>query len=472
MKIRNQLTLSFSIITFITVLVSGFITYYSIHSEFQNYVNDYQKSRLNQWHMIFNNYYSRFNTWDGAQELIFNRMGMGKNRPGMLMADLSENERIILGNPSGIIVVDSKETGVGKAASTELSSVAFVSDIEINGKKVGTIWLEAEPPSTFKTLEGVFLSSVNQSVFLSGLTALIIAFFLAIYFSTTLSKPIKELTEAAKRISMGDFNHMVKSESKNEIGLLASAFNKMVINLNKNEHLRRSLVADVAHELRTPLSILRGNLESILAGITEVKEENVALLYDEVLRMSYLVHDLQELSQAEAGQLKLNKKMVDIVSLTNKVISFFQLEAEAKNIQLSIVVKSKIPEIEIDPIRIEQVIGNLVSNAIRYSTNNETIKVDFQFINQQIIVKVIDSGEGISPEELPYIFERFYRSDKARSRVSGGIGLGLAIAKGFVEMHGGTIEAANNQEKGSTFKFSLTLKEKCTNQLKISDKIL
>jgi two-component system, OmpR family, sensor histidine kinase BaeS len=155
----------------------------------------------------------------------------------------------------------------------------------------------------------------------------------------------------------------------------------------------------------------------------------------------------------------VKEKMVDIVHLTNKVISFFQLEAEAKNIQLSIVVKSKIPEIEIDPIRIEQVIGNLISKAIRYSMNNETIKV-------------IDSGQGISPEELPYIFERFYRSDKARSRVSGGIGLGLAIAKGFVEMHGGTIEAANNQEKGSTFIVSLPLKENGANQVKVSDKNL
>jgi hypothetical protein len=143
--------LSFAIVTFITILVGGVITSYSIHFEFQKYVNDYQKSRLNQWQMIFINYYSRFQTWDGAQELFFNRMGMGKNRPGMLLASLSENERIILGNPSGIIVADSKVSGVGKAASTELSSVTFTRDIEVNSKKVGTLWLEAEPPSTFKT---------------------------------------------------------------------------------------------------------------------------------------------------------------------------------------------------------------------------------------------------------------------------------------------------------------------------------
>jgi methyl-accepting chemotaxis protein len=209
MKLRNQLTLSFAIIAFITVLVGGVITSYSIHSEFQKYVNDYQKSRLNQWQMIFINYYSRFQTWDGAQELIFNRMGMGKNRPGMMMANLSENERIILGTPSGIIVLDSKDKGIGNAVSTELSSVSFTREIDVDGKKVGTLWLEAEPPSTFKTLEEVFLSSVNQSVLLSGLIAVMIAFFLAIYFSTKLSKPINELTEAAKRISFGDFNHKV-----------------------------------------------------------------------------------------------------------------------------------------------------------------------------------------------------------------------------------------------------------------------
>lgn len=461
MKLRNQLIVSFSIVTILTAVAGGLITSSAIHTDFQAYVDQYQKSRLNQWEMIFTNYYSRFGTWDGAQQLIFNKMGsgpgMGRQGRGMAFANLSENERIVLENTSGIIEVDSKSATVGERYSAKLSSSTLKRNIEINGKRVGTLWVEAEPPSTFKTLEDAFLTSVNRSVMLSGMAVVILAVILASFFSARLSRPLRQLTAAAEKISSGNFSQKVEVQSKNEVGQLGSAFNKMTRNLEQNEYLRRSLVADVAHELRTPLSILRGNLESILAGVAPMKEENLALLHDEVLRMSYLVHDLQELSLAEARQLKLNKQKIDVVELTGKIISFFKLEAEAKGIQIFLEAKSPIPHLNVDPNRMEQVIANLVSNAVRYSSENESIMIRVAKEEQNLVLDVIDSGPGIPSEELPYIFERFYRGDKARSRVSGGTGLGLAIAKGFVEMHGGSITAANNLDKGSTFTVRLPI---------------
>lgn len=458
MRLRNQLIGSFAIVAIITALAGGLITSSAIHKDFQTYVDEYQQSRLNQWQQIFTNYYERFETWDGAQQLIFDQKGngMGKGR-GMAVASLSENERIILEKPSGVVAVDSNSASVGETYSSKVSSSTLTRNILLNGDKIGTLWMEADPPSTFKSLEDAFLSSVNRSVLFSGLAVVILAVFLATFFSTRLSRPLRQLTMAAEKIASGDFSQKVTGDSKNEIGVLSTAFNKMAINLEKNEHLRRSLVADVAHELRTPLSILRGNLESILAGVTPAKEETLALLQDEVIRMSHLVRDLQELSLAEARQLKLNKQEVDMVELTKKIVNFSQVEAESKAIQIFIETKGSIPIVMVDPLRMEQLVANLLSNAVRYSSANEDITIQFATEDHMLLIKVSDSGPGIAPEELPYIFERFYRGDKARSRVSGGTGLGLAIAKGFVEMHGGSLKAANNADKGSTFTVELPL---------------
>lgn len=461
MRLRNQLILSFAFVSMITALAGGLITSSAIHSDFQTYIDQYQKNRINQWEMILTNYYTRFKTWDGAQQLMFNKMGagpgMGKQGRGMAFASLNEKERIIVENPSGIVEVDSNTANLGGIYQGGISSGTITKDIMVNGQKVGTMLAEAEPPPTFRTLEDAFLSSVNRSVLLSGLVVEILAVFLAAFFSAKLSGPLKQLTTAAEKISSGDFSQKVEVESKNEIGLLGSAFNKMADNLQQNEHLRQSLVADVAHELRTPLSIIRGNLESILAGIAEPKEENLALIHDEVLRMSYLVRDLQDLSLAEARQLKLNKQKIDVVELTRKIISFFQVETEEKGIPILMETKNEIPLLEADPHRLEQIFANLLSNAIRYSSANENIIIRFAVSGQSLIIQFADSGPGIETEELPYIFERFYRGDKARSRVFGGTGLGLAISKGYAEMHGGTIKAENNAGKGSTFIVELPL---------------
>lgn len=461
MRLRNQLILSFAFVTIITALAGGLITSSAIHSDFQTYIDQYQKNRVNQWQMIFTNYYTRFQTWDGAQQLIFNKMGagpgMGKQGRGMAFASLSENERIIVENSSGIVAVDSKASSLGEIYQGRISSGTLTKDIIVNGQRVGRMLAEAEPPSTFKTLEDAFLSSVNRSVLLSGLFVVILAVFLAAFFSANLSRPLKKLTIAAEKISSGDFSQNVEVQSENEIGHLGAAFNKMAINLQQNEHLRQSLVADVAHELRTPISILRGNLESILAGVTEPKEENLALIHDEVLRMSFLVRDLQELSLAEAGQLKLNKQKVDVLELAKKIINFFQVETEEKGIHILSETNNEIPLLNADPQRLEQIFANLLSNAIRYSSANEDIAIRFAVSEQSLVIQFVDSGPGIETEELPYIFERFYRGDKARSRVSGGTGLGLAISKGYAEMHGGTIKADNNAVKGSTFTVELPL---------------
>jgi len=231
----------------------------------------------------------------------------------------------------------------------------------------------------------------------------------------------------------------------------------MAQSISENEHLRQSLVADVAHELRTPLSILRGNFELILSGVIEPTEETIASLHDEVLRMSYLVKDLQELSLAEAGQLRLDLAEVNLIELLTNIMSKLSLEAVDENITMNHDFSSEKLMLTLDIHRIGQVFFNLMGNAIRYTPPNGEITVSAAQINSYAQITISDTGPGIPQDDLPYIFERFYRGDKARVRSDSGAGLGLAIAKGFIEAHGGSISANNISKGGSTFTVLLPL---------------
>jgi signal transduction histidine kinase len=229
----------------------------------------------------------------------------------------------------------------------------------------------------------------------------------------------------------------------------------MASDLEHNEQLRRNLVADVAHELRTPLSNLNGYLEAISDGVIKPDAETIRSLSEEGSTLSGLVNDLQELSLADAGELKLNYQSVEIAKLIREVVAAAQTRAKSKKINLSVELPGNLPRVKIDSQRIRQVLNNLLANAIAHTSSKGSITVSAQRKAGEIITSVTDTGEGISAEDLPNIFERFYRVDKSRTRSTGGSGLGLTIAKRLVEAHGGKILAESKPGKGSTFSFTL-----------------
>jgi len=243
------------------------------------------------------------------------------------------------------------------------------------------------------------------------------------------------------------------------MGELAKAFNYMASDLERTEQLRQNMVADAAHELRTPLSNIRGYLEAICDGIKKPDTDTIRSLDEEATLLSQLVDDLQALSLAEAGELKLNCQAEDIIRLIKQAVAIKQTQAIVKGVSISTEVSQKLPLVNVDSRRIGQVLHNLLENAIAHTEKSGSIVVTAQKQDNWVKISVTDTGEGIPAEDLPSIFERFYRVDKSRARATGGSGLGLTIAKRLVEAHGGKIEAQSELGKGSCFSFTLPVSQ-------------
>jgi signal transduction histidine kinase len=280
--------------------------------------------------------------------------------------------------------------------------------------------------------------------------ALLITFFL----SRRILSPVKALTSAVRRLGHGDFSQRVEVTDRGEMGELAVAFNSMTDNLARVEALRRNMVADVAHELRTPLSNLKGYLEAVSDGVVQPDATTIRSLTEEVDLLTRLVEDLQELALAEAGELKLNREAENISEIAEKTAATVRAKAQAKGLALNLSIPDGLPPVNVDAGRIRQVLRNLLDNAIAH-TDSGDITISARLLGDWISVSVTDTGEGIRETDLPYIFERFYRADKSRSRAKGSTGLGLTIVKRLVEAHGGKIEVNSELGKGSQFAFTL-----------------
>lgn len=307
----------------------------------------------------------------------------------------------------------------------------------------------------------VFLVGAGAVVFM--LLSLGVAFFV----SRWLTSPLRRLVPIIDRLGRGEFGIQAPVSTKDEYGKVAQAINDMSAQLARAEEVRRNLVADVAHELRTPLTIVRGKLDLLQQGGGEIRPENLLPIQDELIRLTRLVGDLHQLSLAEAGKLQLDLRPTNMDELLREAVERVSWEAEAKNIAVSIEVMDTCASVPADAERMMQVFLNLLHNAIRYTPEGGRILLTQREVDvastvspspvRMLQIRVQDTGPGVSPEHLPYLFDRFYRTDEARSRHAGGMGLGLAIAKEFVTNHRGTLEAESRPGEGTAFIVTLPI---------------
>jgi signal transduction histidine kinase len=302
-----------------------------------------------------------------------------------------------------------------------------------------------------------FLGSVNRSLVTIGGAAGILALGLSFALSRRILRPVEELTLAAHEMEKGHLNKRVKVASKDEIGTLGHAFNAMADGLQRLEKLRRNMVNDIAHELRSPLTTIRGYLEALQDGLLQATPEIVNSLHEEAMLLSHLIDDLQELALAESGQLTMDMEPVAPQDVVEIAISAMMPAAQEKNIRLEVETGENVSPINADRMRLGQVLRNLLKNAITHTPAEGEIRVDIESVENELEIRVCDTGSGIEPEQLQNIFERFYRTDASRARATGGAGLGLAIAKQLVLAHGGRIWAESELGQSSTFIIRLPL---------------
>lgn len=308
---------------------------------------------------------------------------------------------------------------------------------------------------TFGPQEMKFLESVHESLIWVGGAILGIGLIASYCVARSITVPLHRLGGVAAQLEQGNLGETVEVEKDDEIGQLAAIFNSMSRRLEQNEKLRQQLLANIAHELRTPLAIIQGNLEGMMDEVIETDKVQLASLHEEAVRLNRLIKDLRDLSLAEAQQLNLEKYPTDINYLLSSTVQKLRPMAENKQIQIFYETNEKLPEITVDADRISQVLNNLFVNAIRYSSVQGWVRADTSLQQKEgrqwICISIQDNGCGISAEDIPYVFDHFYRGEKSRDRKSGGSGIGLAIVKQLVELHGGKVLIESQLNVGSTF---------------------
>jgi signal transduction histidine kinase len=326
--------------------------------------------------------------------------------------------------------------------------------IEVDGQRVGTILTAARLPG-LRPEEAAYLQRTNLALLLAGGGAVLVALLVGVLLARTLTRPLLALTQATRRMAGGDLEQAVPVKSADEIGMLADAFNQMSREVARANKARRQMTADVAHELRTPLTVIAGYIESMRDGVLSPTPDRLGVIYAEIEHLQRLVGDLRILSQADAGELKLNRQPVAPLALLQQTAAAFEHQAAQKGVTLRLARNGAAPPIVVDETRMLQVLGNLLSNALRYTPAGGQVELRAASGDEAVTLTVQDTGPGIAPADLPFVFDRFYRADKSRAQESGESGLGLAIVKALVEAHGGSIAAESTVGQGTTFSIRL-----------------
>jgi two-component system, OmpR family, sensor kinase len=460
-KLWIQLTLAFSLVTVTGVAIVALLANRQVSADFRSFV---AQSQVQDSPIVteLSDYYAAHGRWEGVENVLRDFAGarhgmMGRGGPIIILADAA-----------GQVVYSD---GEGKLVAPP--DLAAATPITANGQIAGYLLVRVGSDGAMSMAGQQFLAQVNGALLQAGLLAGGLGLLLGVVIARGLAAPLSRLSTAARQIARGKLDERVPIAGAAEIADTARAFNEMADGLQQAERLRQNMIADIAHELRTPLTVIQGNLRAILDDVYPLEKAEIATIYDETVMLSRLVGDLRELAQAEAGRLALDIHPVEPAPLVRSAIAPFEAAAAEQRVTLVADLPDQLPLVLADSDRVRQVLHNLVANALRYTPAGGTITIrarteerglrtepvehQTSLLSPQpsVLFTVEDTGQGIASADLPHVFERFWRADRARSRDQGGSGLGLAIARQIVAAHGGQIGVESRMGAGSQFWFCL-----------------
>jgi signal transduction histidine kinase len=463
-SLRFRFILSTVAIVVLAVGTVGFISTRVSNQEFDRYVSSTQNVDLSQFADVLQRHYVA-NRWSGVESVLEKISSVaGKrfillNTQGQVIAvwpqDLIQHSVRLAPNHGLSYEIEQRKAGEVMVSEVELLGVPHSSLVDHNKKSIGTLY--GIDLQFFHEETKQFASSVKRRVLMVILIAAFFSCLLAFVVTTRLIGPIEKLTQAARKMARGDLQQRVQVYAKDETGELTRAFNAMAESLQRVEQLRRNMVSDIAHELRTPLTNIRGQLETLQDGLAKADASMINSLHEEAMLLNCLIDDLQDLTLADAGRLRLAFQPVNITEEIETTIRALAPYTLKKQIHLAFSPGLDLPLVQADSVRIRQTLRNLLNNAVAHTPCGGRITISACAKPQHLEISVIDTGEGIPSEDLPFVFERFFRSDRSRTRETGGAGLGLSIVQQLIHAHGGTVHAHSKSGKGTTVTFTLPL---------------
>jgi signal transduction histidine kinase len=463
-RLRPQLILAFTLVALVAVGTIAVLFFRTADTQFRRYIthSGMQASGSGLQRLIA--LYEQQGSWEGVETLlddsvfISGPLGMPMTGASMRASRPGTRLELILADAWGRIVYDSGGEAEGRRLKSAEKTQAL--PISTDGDEVIGYLLLSLPdePDRLDGLEQQFLSRMQRILVLGAALAVGVALALGALLSQSLTAPLQRLAAAARAVAAGNLSHRVRLEGSAEMVEVAHAFNDMTAALSASERQRKNMVADVAHELRSPLTVLQGNLRAILDDLYPLDKTEVSRLYDETRLLSRLVDDLRELALADAGQLRLHARPTDLAEVIRSTAESLEPVSEAEEVALCLEIPSELLLAQADPDRVAQVLRNLLINALRHTPPGGEVSVTASAVQGSIEIAVTDTGEGIAPQHLPHVFERFWQGDAARTRKdrsTGSSGLGLSVAQSLVEAQGGRIWAESRLGHGSTFRFTV-----------------
>lgn len=459
-SLRTRLTLSYVcvvvLITCITILVANT----EIQTQFKRYAIQKQEKQTSEIIELIQMKYQEEGKWNSTYLEV---IGMNALQNGMTVVVKDAKNKNIWSayeHNNGLCQAMILNMAANMASYSNQWNGEYQEEtypIILNNRKIGTLTTGFVGPYYFNDEELIFIKALNTLFIVIGITSIVIAFTIGVIMSVRITNPLDKIAKKAMGLAEGKYKDRLRDDSNTkEIGILADTINQLSDALESKDKLRKQLTQDVAHELRTPLTSVQGHMEAMIDGVWEMNVDRLLSCYEEIIRIKKLIGSIEDLSGAENENLILNKEEFDFTILLKRLLNNYHNELSHK--QIEAVYEDRAAYIYADKDKMSQILNNLLSNSIKYSKEGTKIYMECNIYHHNAVISVKDTGIGIKESDIPFIFERFYRVDKSRSRETGGVGIGLSITKAIVEAHQGTIEVKSTFGEGTEFIITLPIK--------------